>query len=404
MSGIADNIWGDENCRKGIYDPKTKKWERVGKYYGKCGCNFSNCPKGYSDRFDSLYDEQHNPIDKAVVSSGYKGKTCGEIAGKFPDGPDWNKKTFDDCVKYHALHQGVNNELRKLQPVNKVFTQAVESFKDSPPKGNVLSFPYDPDNGAPQRIISFNKQLKDKIKKDHSFLDGQAESTSLLQRSNEAWKNMMAQMHETDREVTQQMQVKTRLAEINNEAARHKSNVIMVITGAFSAFFIGLLAWVGYLSGNISMRTMLGMFVAAVIVFLVFAVGLNKYAVRKFKKFSKKLKKEIIHEGDKLNLAALQWVDDNCNCPDDDNGNKNKDNDKASDAYNKMMEHQWYDDDSIYYDDGTKKHKITPATFAKETGYLPCDLQDTQKKYNELNSDLTGAKTRLGTIVDNLTK
>jgi len=395
MSNIEYDIWGDANCGKGIYDPSTKKWKNRGTYYEQCGCRNgkSSCPKGYDNKFDTFFDEKQNPIDKAVISSGFKNKTCGEIAGTFPTGPEWNQKTFDNCVKYHALQRGINNELTKLQPVNKLFEQK-EYFKDA----NSL---YSPEDGVPSRIISFNDQLNTKIKKDHSFLNSQVKSTSLLQQSNESWKDMMDKIHDTDREITQQMQVKTRLAEINNEAARHKGNVIMVITGAFSAFFIALLAWIGYLYGNISMQTMLGMFVVATVVFVIFAIGLNKYAVRKFEKISRKLKKEIVHEGDKLNMAALQWVDDNCDCPDDDNGRNSQDKDKASDAYNKMMEHQKYDDDSIYYDDGTTKHRITPSDFAKETGYLPCDLQDSSNvNYDELNQ----AKEKLRSVVNNLTK
>ena len=170
--------------------------------------------------------------------------------------------------------------------------------------------------------------------------------------------------------------------------------------GAFSAVFIGILAWVGYLAGSISMRTMLGMFVLAAIVFFIVAIGLNKYAVKEFKKISDKTEKTIIHEGDKLNLAALQWVDDNCDCPDD-NGHNRENKQKAKDAYDKVMEHQKYDDDSIYYDDGTTKHRIKPSDFARETGYLPCDLQDNskldyagfRKSREELRSVINNLKT-----------
>ena len=358
-----------------------------GKYSNQCGCpneyqkKHNPCPDGYFNKFNDLYDKQNNPIAQSIVDSGYEGKTCGEIAGTFPKkrkgepNPDWNQKLFTKCVNFHKFQKNINNNLRNMQPVHKLYEDSTaENFSV-----NQYSSLYDTVDGVPKRIISFNDQLKNKITKDYDFLHGQTKSTSLLRRSNAEWKNMMDQMHQFDKDVTNQMQVKTRLAEINNEEAHHKSHFIMVILGAFSSFFIGLLAWVGFMSGNISMSTMMGMFVLSAIVFLVIAVGLNTYAWKKFKKYSKKIQKKVVHEGDKLNLDALQWVDDNCDCPDDDNKNKQKREErdqKSRDAYNKMMEHQKYDDDSIYYDDGTTKHRISPADFSRETGYLPCDIQD----------------------------
>ena len=38
MSGLLKDIFGNEDCKKGIEVPFTKKWIGRGKYYGKCRC------------------------------------------------------------------------------------------------------------------------------------------------------------------------------------------------------------------------------------------------------------------------------------------------------------------------------------------------------------------------------
>lgn len=399
MSVIHD-LFSKDVCNPGVKELGV--WLKYpGKYHNKCGCpkGKDKCPKGYFSKFENLYDEQHNPIAASVVASGYSGKSCGEIAGKYPDDPKWNQSLFTKCVDFQKLQSGVSENLRELQPVHALY----EDSKAEHFSVNQESSLYDTANGVPKRMISFNNQLNDKIKKDYNFLHGQSKSTSLLRRSNAEWKNMMDQMHQVDKDVTNQMQVKTRLAEINNEEARRKNHLILVIIGAFSSFFIALLAWVGYMSGRISMSTMMGMFVLSAIVFIIIAVGINTYVWKKFKRYSKKLQKEILHKGDKLNIDALQWVDENCNCPNDDKNKrkKNEQRDKSTDAYNKMMEHHKFNDDSIYYYDGTTKHKISPSDFAKETGYLPCDIQD------EPALDVAGFtrnRNKLNNVVKELTK
>jgi hypothetical protein len=181
-------------------------------------------------------------------------------------------------------------------------------------------------------------------------------------------------MNETDRQVTNEIQVKTRLTEINDDESRQKNSKIMTILGAFSALFIFIGAGVGFFSGNISLSTMFIYLFFGVLVFFILAVSLNKYTVKEFKKISNILEKEILNKGDDINIKALQWVDDNCKCPK--NTYNNLDQFQKKNTYNKKMEHQKYDNGSIYYDDGTLKHKITPSDFARKTGVFPDDISD----------------------------
>lgn len=401
-----DDIFGTGPCHGGIPSPFGGWIRHPGKYYKKCGCpnGVKKCPSGYFSTFDNLYDEKNNPISQSIIKSGFKGKSCGEIAGRFPDSSKWNKALFTQCVNFKNFQTNIDNNLKNLKPIHTIYnnrnTKMANIEKFTTKQESSL---YNTVNGVPNRMISFNNQLQNKIKNDYNFLHSQAKSTELLRNSNTEWKTMMDQMHDVDKEITNQMQVKTRLVEINNEEARNKNHKIMVILGAFSSLFIALLGWVGYMSGNISINTMFGMFGLAAIVFIIIAIGLNKYAWKKFKKYSDKLEKEIIREGDKLNLDALQWVDDNCDCPDDNKKKKqvyvSSGDMNGSSNYNKMMEHNNYEDDSIYYNDGTTKHKISSSDFAKETGYLPSDIQDKLE-----TSEFVKNKQRFNNVVNNLVK
>lgn len=329
-----------------------KGYESYCKNSKKCGCpgGSENCVPGYFKTFNNLYDEKKNPIDESIVLSGYKGKNCGTISGIIPGAPWWDEKKFRNCVKFHDLHTNVNKELRKLKPINNIFNRIDGK------KMETYANPDEIKEDVRKRALSFNKQLKKRTKGSSSFLDGQLQSTELIRRSNTEWKNMMDTFEETDEKIKANMQVKQRLAEINNEEVRDKNNTIMVILGSFSSLLIGVFALVGNLSNVITTQTMFLLFLIGIIVFFIFSVGLNKYALQNFEKLSRKLKKEIIHKGDKLNLATLQWVDDNCDCSDEKESKIN--------------------DDNIYYNDGVTNSKINVEDFSREMGYSFEELQD----------------------------
>ena len=399
-SGL-ENLFSNDVCNPGVKLPGIGWLKHPGKYHDKCGCagNEKKCPDGYFSGFYDIYDE-NNPVSKSIINKKYSGKNCGEISGKYPsDNEKWNKSKFEDCVNLQKFNANIDSNLRKLQPIHKIYKDDnIENFSVNQDK----KFYVDYDKDIIERSKSFNNQLKEKNRNNYDFLYGQSKSTSLLRKSNTNWKNMMDQMHDFDKEITNQMQVKTRLAEINNDASRYKSHVILVISGAFSAFFIGLFAWVGYMSGNISMSTMVGLFILATAVFIIIAIGLNTYVWKKFKKYSDKLKKDIVHEGDKLNMAALEWVDDNCDCPEDDTKKINREiqDEKIRNAYNKRIDNEKNNDDSIYYDDGTIKYRIGPSEFAKETGYLPCDIQD--KSISEIEKNIKNNRDKFNNVINKL--
>lgn len=362
MSDLLKDIFGNKGCNKGV--EIFGKWSGRGKYYGRCPCDKEKCPSGYFNSFKNIYDER-NPMDQSVMKSGYFQRTCGEIAGKYPHESSWNQDVFSKCKNFQQLHQGVNTELQQLKPLSELTKDYAEPYTE----------PFSPSEETYTRAKSFNSLLGQKVKGDSSFLNRQTRSAKEIQRANDNWSTIVGQFTEENNRIDQNIQLKTRLSEINNEAARRKNSTIMNILGASAAFFIFVFAIIGYQAGRISIRTMVTLFIVAMVVFFILAIRLNTYAMREFRKISDKLEKEIVHKGNELNIQALEWIDDNCDCGEKFAKKNDWQKQKAQQvraAHDKMMDRE----DSTYYDDGKNQYKIDPAAFAKETGYLPCDLHD----------------------------
>lgn len=156
-----------------------------------------------------------------------------------------------------------------------------------------------------------------------------------------------AMLEELD-EVERQISVKDRLTRINQDSAQKKDDQIKVILASSTLLMIGIIALVGYLSGVLSLAQLGGAIIVlclmAVLMVFFFRVNINK-EFRTLEKDLGKLQKEIIREGDKLNQASIEWVDENCECEDADTDQKLT-KEPSSDP-NKAR------DDNIYYQDGS---------------------------------------------------
>lgn len=154
-----------------------------------------------------------------------------------------------------------------------------------------------------------NKNLLDKYK---FVLDSVQFVSDTQSRINRA---MLDELDEIERHTS----VKDRLTRINQDSAQKKDDQIKVILASSTLLMIGIIAFVGYLSGVLSLTqlgvAMVVLCIVAVLMVFFFNVNINK-ELRKVDKDIGKLQKEIIREGDKLNRAALEWVDENCDCED----------------------------------------------------------------------------------------
>lgn len=139
-------------------------------------------------------------------------------------------------------------------------------------------------------------------------------NTDMVNKTKKMYNNFIDTLKQKEEDIDNELQVKARLIEINNEAARKKNSMIMTITGSFMAFSVGVFAWVGFLGGMISRKTLFTLLFFGFCLFFVFSIFLNKYAIKEYKELSDETKDRILKDGNWLNLQALQWVDDNCDC------------------------------------------------------------------------------------------
>ena len=146
------------------------------------------------------------------------------------------------------------------------------------------------------------------------IMENFADTLSMVKKTGNMYNSMVNELKQNADDIDSELQVKARLIELNNDAAREKNKTIMTIMGSFIALTVGVFAWVGFLGGMFSRHTMFTLFFVAIILFFVMAVFFNKYMLKEYKELSDEAKKKILHAGDRLNLEAIQWVDDNCDC------------------------------------------------------------------------------------------
>ena len=109
-------------------------------------------------------------------------------------------------------------------------------------------------------------------------------------------------------------QVKKRLIELNDYEHRKKNNTIVVILSAFVSFFISFIGLLLYLSKIVTLQTFFTTIFISSILFMILSYGVYKNTWKSLKKYSSELQDDILSEGEKLELKAKQWVDDNCEC------------------------------------------------------------------------------------------
>jgi len=153
--------------------------------------------------------------------------------------------------------------------------------------------------------------MKDKVIKRFKETNDITLESDIIASSNTYYQKTYNELKKQDDLSKAHYHTKERIIELNNEEARKKSNTIMVMKGAFSSFFIGIFGYVLRNANVINDGTYIAMLLISVGTFFSFSFIFNPYT---FKKISNYVKKEITEQGDKLNLAAVQWADENCDC------------------------------------------------------------------------------------------
>lgn len=272
-------------------------------------------------------------------------------------GKKCNPKSLDyeDCIKFQRLYNNINDATLQLNSVSDLNTDSNSNkiYDKMYPimNNNEASVPSE-HKDLTKRIGSVNKNLMKDVKNNYHHLNRSNQSIKKIRSANSYFSKMMSDLHDNEKIITNEMRLKERIIEINNEAYREKSNQIIYITGSFIGFSLFLLAIIGYLSGIFRQGTTFMIIVFGLIAFVIMYLFIERVAGSEFKDISQTLQDKIIHAGDKLNRDALEWVDNNCNCPKSNRKEKEAVEKKISrDSFNKMLDYEKNKEgNGLYYD------------------------------------------------------
>jgi len=326
---------------------------------------------------------QNKMIANAVTPDGRRlaDSSCGELYGM-----EMSLNRLEQCASLAQAQRDVNKDMGKLSSVYAQFNRlmdlpAVIKAKDpwdtasanslaSKQKaayyGDVASvygvketgdgkFVPDTKSGISKRADAFHKALSQRNSDLRNSVISQTQTMDSLRDTQLLNQDLAYALQDNMLKVERNIATKARLIQINNEAARKKSKAIKGILSGFIGIAVVVMAVIGKMAGWVSMReAMIGVLVGVVIVILT-VYFLQENIIKAELKNMDSARKFLIKEGDELNQAALEWVDDNCDCPPDNKTHKEQDHDKEeAKKYQKLVNHLEGDtEDGIWYDDGS---------------------------------------------------
>ena len=141
-------------------------------------------------------------------------------------------------------------------------------------------------------------------------LNRSQESINTIKNANNHFSKMMSDLNDTNKKIEDEMRLKERIIEINNEAYREKSNTITYIMGLSIGFTLFIMAIVGYLSKIFSTNSTFMLIVFGLISIVVTFLLIDRTgAGSKLKDIAQNIQDKIVHKGDRFNRQALEWVD-----------------------------------------------------------------------------------------------
>lgn len=332
----------------------------------------------FKTRFPSSTPYPQNPVNELVRSKNLSGKSCGEL------NLGLDARKLRQCAIMAREQAQVNTDLTKIGSVHSEFQKFLDlpqQIRRNPSlavRANQLeeeqkkAFYKDvQDNltGLSDRAKTFQEALKKRNQDVRQRVISQAKTLQDLRRAQILGQDLGVSLQNSMMKLEQDISTKTRLIQINEESAREKNRAVVMIAGSFSALLLVILGVVLYFSDVISISTM-----ATLIIILVVILGIALFVLRQpsksFTKLIHKIDGELIRQGDQLNQEAVEWVDDNCECP--------KTEKKSDEAYQKLLNHLEGDDENnIWYDDGSgPAQKISLYSFMKGTGKDLRELND----------------------------
>lgn len=302
-----------------------------------------------------VFIDKPSPFYNQLKQAGFIGKSCSQLF------TDPNKLQL--CQKLLDSQNSLEKSIQNTQSVQRQFHDLINipniiKLKNSQIDADIFrkkqedAFHQDikdiygigHNGGLSNDLMSYNNNLTNRNTQLRNNLNSNLSTLDSIKKYQAINQKLSSNLMDRKDKIDQVIQTKSRLIDINNESAREKTKATKVIMMGFSSMILLLFSIVGYLSSWFSLQTALVLSVTAVVISVFIVFILRDNPVKEFKKFATELENELIEQGNKLNVKALEWVDKNCDCPDD------------------------KEENSIYYDEDMGKGKIDNETFRRVSG------------------------------------
>lgn len=386
--------------------------------------------KMYKASFPSNTPYPDNPVNKLVASSGLAGRSCGELYGtqinklrECDQLVKMQQKVIDDVNQTNSIYSNFSallslpDQIRRKDPLN--YDIALETknkqeqafYRDV---ANVYGIQKNDngqvstqESGLSARVNSYHQALAQRNQDVRERVLSQAKTLQGLRQTQQMNQDLGLSLQDNMYKIEKDLSTKTRLIQINEEAARQKNRAVITIAGSSASIITSVLAVIFYMAGTISLRTMLSMFIMSVAIIVISLFVVREQPQKEFVKLVKNLDSALVKGGDELNMNALEWVDKNCDCPDDsdtDQKAETKQQKKAQQSYQDLINHLEGDsEDGIWYDDGSgPPQNISMFHFQKGTGKNLLDVSegDNANVYLTQHPNLMKAKRSIKNKVD----
>lgn len=344
--------------------------------------------KMYNTRFqdkteDGIPYDPKSPQNKIFIDADMAGRTCGELYGMdksklykcsnlAEDQRETNKKMAKVSSVYTEFSNLVNlpDRIKAVNPDDVATANSLKSEQNAAYYNDIASvygvkeamvnkvnkvdkYVPDPNAGISKRAGGFQKALSERNNDLRNSVLSQTQTMDSLRDTQLLNQDLAYSLENNMSKVERNIATKARLIQINNEAARKKSKAIKGILFGFVGIAFIVMAVVGYMTGWLSLRTVMISVISGVVIVILTVYFLQENVVKASLKNMDSAKKFLIKEGDELNESALEWVDDNCDCPDKSKEEKKREK-KELKKYQKLIDHlEGKDEDGIWYDDGS---------------------------------------------------
>lgn len=246
------------------------------------------------------------PHNQRIAALGLNGRSCGQLFS------DPNK--IQGCARVVAEQANLNAALASANTVSSNFDQLADL--ENPDMLSAFNKDMQQTFGQMSKHMSgynadlerHNQQIMNRVRSQTLTLEELRAQQGLADAVGSSLQDRMM-------DIERQISTKARLTQINDEAAQQKATAVKTIMGAASGSIIAGLGLILWLSGVISIAALSAYLLVSVGIIIATYVVYSSSSRLSLTEMSDDVRKAVLKGGRKLNVAALEWTDSNCECP-----------------------------------------------------------------------------------------